>query len=262
MNSKTNISIFDFNLFIEMMRSAAKIVESAKLTIGTDCTTIYGCRGNLSRCELMTNAILAEEPVEICVASLATLNKILSTVQAIHKDDYSDFKMTIELPKLKFSSKKFKTSFQLQTEDVIEKWLSKKVEAQLVPELEFTTTSDIIRQLNSQSYISDKPDDLRICLDTDDTMEKNSLYATLRTVDNDLSTSMTLKFGIITNGKTSSERKLILDFEHLNLFNALQSDSIKIFLPQKYNMLVSKTLVSGKNDTFFNLNVYNALLKN
>ena len=262
MNSKTNIRIFDFNLFIEMMRSAAKIVESAKLTIGTDCTTIYGCRGNLSRCELMTNAILADEPTEICIASLVTLNKILSTVQAIHKDDYSDFKMTVELPKLKFSSKKFKTNFQLQTEDIIEKWLSKKVEAQLVPELEFTTTSDIIRQLNSQSYISDKPDDLRICLDVDESMEKNSLFATLRTADNDLSTSMTLKFGIITSGKTSPDRKLILDFEHLNLFNALQSDSIKIFLPQKYNMLVSKTNVSGKNDTFFNLNVYNALLKN
>ena len=61
-------------------------------------------------------------------------------------------------------------------------------------------------------------------------------------------------------GSGSSEEGL--DFEHLNLFNALQSDNIKIFLPQKYNMLVSKTTINGKNDTYFNLNVYNALLKN
>ena len=119
----------------------------------------------------------------------------------------------------------------------------------------------MIRRINSHSFIFESTDEVRIYLETNQDMEKNSLFATLGNKTTSLNNEMTLKFGIITAGKLDDSRKLILDMEHLNLFNSLQSNEIKIFLPKDFNMLVSKTRITGKNDTYFNINVYNALLK-
>ncbi len=115
---------------------------------------------------------------------------------------------------------------------------------------------------NAHSFICEKVEDLRIYFNLHDDMEKNTLFATLGNKESRLNTEMTFKFGIVNAGKLSPDRQLILDLEHLNLFNAIQANEIKIFLPEKYNMLVSKVKVLGKNDTYFNMNIYNALLKN
>lgn len=211
----------------------------------------------------MSNAITSDEEISIVIQRLDMFCKVLMSVKDIHQDDYSDFKFIVDLPKVLFESKKFKTKFQTQNEelDSIKKWFSTKVSTQLAPTFEFTTTSDLIKRINSHSFIFDKLDDVRIYLETKDDMEKNSVFATIGNKETDLSNEITLKFGIVTAGKIPNGAKLILDLEHLNMFNALQSNEIKIFLPEKFPMLVSKTIVQGKNGTFFKMNVYNALLK-
>lgn len=261
--SRKEIHVNDFNLFADVIKSATKIVESAKITVNENGVEIYGCRGKLTRCELSSDAITCDESVELTIESLGTFYKVLCTVCEIHKDDFLDFKFAVDMPKVLFESKKFKTKFQTQVEtvDAVAKWISTKITTQLVPEFEFTTTSDLIRRIGSHSFIFDKIDDLRVYLETKDDMEKNALFATLGNKTASLSNEMTLKFGIVTNGAIAKDRNLILDLEHLNLFNALPSNDIKIFLPKQYNMLVSKAKVNGKNGTYFNMNIYNALLK-
>lgn len=263
---KQNINILDFKLFSEVIKAGTKIVESAKLQFSENGLEIYGCRGNLTRCELITNAVYSNENISVCIGNLATFSKVLDTIISIHGDDFSDFNFYIDSPKICFESKKFKNKYQTQNEDVISKWISKKVEKLEVlneTEFEFTTTSDLIKRIISHSFIfeNSKQNELRIYLTLKNDMEKNSIYATLGNNENSLSNEITLKFGIVNFGTLPDNRKLILDLEHINLFNAIQSNEIKIILPKKYNMLISKTKILGKNDSYFNMNIYNALLK-
>ena len=94
----------------------------------------------------------------------------------------------------------------------------------------------------------------------DKDLEKNVLYATLGNETNNLNNSLTLKFGLVTFGSLD-DRKLVLDFERLNIFNMVPSNDMKIQLMDK-NVLVSKVVVNGKNGTVFNLTIYNSLRKN
>ncbi len=128
-----------------------------------------------------------------------------------------------------------------------------------MPVFEFNTTSDIIKQINSHSFIISDSSALRIYLSMDKTLEKNVLYATLGNETNSLNNSLTLKFGLVTFGALN-DRKLILDQERLNVFNILPSNDIKIQLMDK-NVLVSSVKTLGKNDTFLNLTIYNSLRK-
>ena len=64
----------------------------------------------------------------------------------------------------------------------------------------------------------------------------------------------------MTFGKLE-DRELIIDLDRLQLFNAVQSNEIKISLMDK-NVLVSKVRQTGKNDSYFSIVVYNSLLRN
>ena len=80
---------------------------------------------------------------------------------------------------------------------------------------------------------------------------------------------MTLKFGLVNfgslftkneDGLVIDERKIILDLDRLNIFNALQSSDIKFSL-MNLSILKSKTRVTGESKTFFDMVVYSSLLK-
>jgi len=98
--------------------------------------------------------------------------------------------------------------------------LSKKVEAEMKPVFEFTSTSDLIKRINSHSYVYQDNDKLRIYLETKDDMENNTLFATVGNKESELNNEITLKFGLVTfrslEGKT-----LTIDLERMNLFNAV-----------------------------------------
>lgn len=223
---------------------------------------MYGARNKIARCELESNAISASSPIEFSILDLSTFVKVLSTVSTIHENDFSDLKFIADLPFVRFESKKFKTKLSTCNEDVISKWVSKKIdESKFTPVFEFTTTSDWLRRVNSHSYIFPDPNCLKVYLETKDDMEKNTLFATLGNKETDLNNEMTLKCGLVTYGKLD-DRKIIIDLERLNLFNAFSSDSIKISL-MSLNVLVSKVKAVGKNDSaYLNMTVYNSILKN
>lgn len=74
---------------------------------------------------------------------------------------------------------------------------------------EFTTTSDLIKRVNSHQFIFNNPNDIRVYLETHEEMENNALFATIGNRSNNLNNEMTLKFGIVTSGKL--DRVLTLD---------------------------------------------------
>lgn len=121
---------------------------------------------------------------------------------------------------MRFQSKKFKTKLTTCNEDVIGKWLSKKVETEMKPVFEFTTTSDLIKRVNNHSYVFQDADKLRIYLETKDDMENNSLYATIGNKESELNNEIVLKFGLVTFGSLDG-KSLTIDLERMNLFNSI-----------------------------------------
>lgn len=89
-------------MFCEVIRSTAKIVDSAKLSIDENGLSIYGARARTARCEILSNSVFSGKPVQVCVLDLKLLDRVLTTVKDVHQDDYTDFKLIVELPFLKF----------------------------------------------------------------------------------------------------------------------------------------------------------------
>lgn len=257
--AKQQISINDFNLLCEVMKSAAKIVDSAKIIVGPQSLEIYGARDRIARCELVSNCIASSTQIEFCLESLVMFNKILQTIKDVHDGDYSELKFWFDSPFLRLESKKFKTKYGTCNEATIGKWVSKKVETVLNPVFEFTTTSDLIKRVNSHAFMFSDSKTVRVYVETRDDMETNSVFATLGNKETALNNEITTKLGLVTNGAIG-ERKIILDLERLNLFNAVQVPEIKISL-MNLNVLVSKAKLLGKSGSYFDLTIYNTLLK-
>lgn len=231
---------------------------------------VYGARARTARCEITTNAVVSENRAVFSIENLATFIKLLSTVKEVHNQDFSGLKFFVDMPFLRFESKKFKTKFSTCNEDIISKWVTTKITAQFTPVFEFVSSSDMIKRLNGQAFMFSSAKDMRIYLETKDDMENNAVFATVGNRETDLNNEVTLKFGLVSAGSLQKrdddglvveERRLILDFERLNLFNATQSDSIRFQLMDA-NCLVSKTNVAGRNGTFFNFDLYCTILKN
>ena len=259
MSNEKVITVNDFNLFYELMKSTTKIVDAAKLQISENGLAIYGARKPYARCELTTNAISSDENIEFCILDLNMFVKVLSTIKEVHENDYSDFKFSFMDEKVSFKSKKFKSKFQTQKENIIEKWLSTKISTQLNPVFEFTTTNDLIRRVRNHQFIFTDPAKMRIYLETKDDMENNTLFATAGNRQTTLNNEVTLKFGLVTYGSLNN-RTIILDIDRLNLFDAVTSNDIKVSLMDA-NVLVSDVKVNGKNDTYLNVKIYSSLLK-
>lgn len=268
--SRQQIEIRDFDLFHEVLKSAVKIVESAKFSIGQGGLEIYGARAKAARCEITSNAVVSKDPVEFSIENMQLFLKIVASVKDVHSGDYSGLKFFLDLPFVRFESKKFKTKFATCSESLISQWVSKKITADMTPVFEFTGTSDMIKRLNSHSFMFSNPKDVRVYIETKDDMENNAVFATLGNKETELNNELTLKFGLVNSGSlverdendlVVSERRIILDLERLNLFNAVQSDNIR-FAFMNLNCLVSRASITGADGTFFNLNIYSTVLKN
>ena len=120
---KIKIQVSDFNVFYDMMKSTAKIVEAAKFQINTAGLAIYGAaHDGIARCEIVTNAICVSPGVpdtEFIIENMANFVKLLGTVKDAHEDDFSDLGFFYAMPFVKFESKKIK--IKLTTCNEIEK---------------------------------------------------------------------------------------------------------------------------------------------
>ena len=262
---KIKIQVSDFNVFYDMMKSTAKIVEAAKFQINTAGLAIYGAaHDGIARCEIVTNAIcvsLGVPDTEFIIENMANFVKLLGTVKDAHEDDFYDLGFFYSMPFIKFESKKIKIKLTTCNEiEKVEKWISKKITTEMESKLEFTTTSDMISRINKHAYISSDPTSMRIYLGLQDDMEKNTLYASVGNRENDLNNEITLKFGLITSGSMDKGQVLILDPDRLNLFNVAASQDIKVVLTDR-GILKSKVKVLGKSGSFFDITLYTSPLK-
>ena len=260
MSEKKQILIRDFPLFTDVMKSTVKLVDSAKFLIDSNGLTIYGAREKLARCEISTNSIYSNDSISFSILDMGMFVKILSTIKDVHEKDFSDLKFTLDSPFVRFESKKFKTKVTTCNDDVISQWVSKKVETQLTPVFQFKTTPELIKRVNSHAFMFSDTGSVRIYMETKPDMEKNALYATLGNKESNLNNEITLKLGLVTFGAIPADRSIILDLDRLNLFNALPSDSLEISL-MNMNVLVGKSRLEGKNDSYFALTLYNTMLK-
>lgn len=91
-------------------------------------------------------------------------------------------------------------------------------------------------------------------------MENNSVFATLGDRSSSLNNELTLKLGLVTFGQIPENRNIIFDLERFNLLNVVESENIDVHL-MNYNVIVCKNRVQGKNDTFFDMNIYISMIK-
>lgn len=267
---KQHIVISDFDLFVEVLKSTAKIVESAKFLVEPDGFYIYGARSKIARCEISSNSIKSENSLAFSVENMQMFLRIVQSVKDIHDGDYSRLKFFLDGSFLRFESNKIKTKYATCNENIITAWISKKMEATFTPVFEFTTTSDLIKRINGHTFMFSDPKSVRVYLETKPDMENNAVFATIGNRETDLNNELTLKFGIVNAGSlierdekglVKNDRSIIVDLERLNLFNAVQSNNIKIRL-MNVNCLDCCTTIPGKDGTYFKLVIYSTILKN
>lgn len=255
------IKITDFNLFVDIVKSSMKVLDSAKFILSENGLEIYGARSNAARCEITSNSVFSDGSFSFCIEKMQVFHKILQTVKDIHENDYSALKMSYDCGAIVFKSPKFKNKFRTCSEDIIEKWVSKKIEAKMESLFAFTTSSEFIKRINGHSFIFSDPTSAKVYIETKDDMEANVVYSTLGDKSNSLNNEITMKFGLVTNGMIPDGRHIIIDLERLNLLNSIDSKQIDVQL-MNYNVLLSKTKLTGKNDSYFNMNTYISLIKN
>lgn len=259
--ARQQIDVKDFGLFVEVVRSAARLVESAKVGIGPGGLEIYGAHSNIARCELTSNAVSSASPVEFSVESLQMLLRVATSAKEAHEGgDMSSLRFFVDGPFVRFESKKIKTKMATVGEAVISRWVSKKITTEMRPVFEFVSNSEMIKKVNSHSFMFSSPKDARVYVETVPDMENNAVFATLGNRETDLNNEVTLKFGLVTSGALGDGRGIILDLERLNLFNAVQSGEIRFQL-MDLNCLVGRASLSGRDGAFFNMSVYSTLLK-
>lgn len=254
------ILINDFDLFIDAMKTTAKLVDAAKLIFSPAGLEVYGARSTAARVELTTNAVTSDSAFDFCIDKLSNLNRVLATAKEIHAGDFSGLKIEYTKPNLMLKSKKFKMKYSTCNEAAISKWVSSKIEAKMDSVFEFKTSSDLIKRANGHTFLFSSSDLVKVYLETRDDMEANTVFATLGDKRADIGKEITMKLGLVTFGSIPAGKSLVIDIERLNLFNCMQSDNIEICL-MDVGCLLSKTKVTGKNGSFFNAKVYSTILK-
>jgi len=252
-----NITIKDYNLLLDAIKSLTKMAESAKFNLSPNGLSIYG-KNKFARCEITTDSISSENEFFFCIKELSTFFRLLTSVKDIHEDDFTDVKMTFDGSFVRFSSKRFKNKYKTCHEEDISDSVSVKVTTPYTPKFEFTTTSDYIKRVNGHTFLFKDIDSLRIYINIDKEMENNAIYASLGNEANDLENDVSLKMGLLNFGAV--DERLIIDMDRLNIFNMLNSDEIRIQAMSEKKVLLCKTTKCGKNGSFFNLNVYVWLL--
>lgn len=256
---KNKLQVNDFKNFYQAVKSLSKMTNSAKFTINEIGVTVYG-KNSFSRGELFTNALTSKAETEFCILDLGMFLKVLQTVLDVHGEDLSEVNIVIDGPFFRINSNKFKTKLTTCKEDIISNFISAKVHTKLTSVLQFTTDSNAIKNINGHSFIFQDIASARIYLGNQEDLENNVLYATIGNNNSELNNSITLKLGYINFG-TLNGRKIILNFDILNLFNIVQSDSIVIDLMDK-NVLVYKIKTEGENGTYYEFTIYNSMLAN
>jgi len=253
--SKEKININDFNLFYDIVKSLKKMSNGIKFTVNDCGVTVYA-KNDYSKCELTSNSITSSNELSFCIGDLDVFLKLLTTLKDIYRDGgLEDVNMFYDKPFIRIESKKFKTKISTVEEGKIANSISTKVKSILTSQIDFTTSSSIIKSVCSHSYICNGSSMQRVYLSTDKEMENNVMIARIGNDENELENELSLELGLITNGEMD-DRKVILDFSRLEMLNMINSDEIKVTLAKERPVLITKTSKNGENGTFFNIDIY------
>lgn len=259
MSKKEELTINDFKLFLDSLKSFSKLANSCKISFNQNGFDIFG-KNSFARGELHSDSITSKSDISICISDLSMLIKLLNTANSIHCSDTAGLKVIIDLPFIKIESGKFKTKLTTCKEEIISSAISQQIKTELESVFEFTTSSDQIKAVNGHSFIFPDQESARIYLTSESSMENNVIYATIGNDSNDFNNSVTLKLGLINYGSIE-DKKIILNFDRLNLFNIINSDQIKVQLMNK-NVLLNTINVTGKNNSYYNFKIYCSMLNN
>ena len=231
MASKIKLNVGNFDLLVDALKAYSKVADCAKLEFSPEGMEISG-RNQVARCELSTNAVSSKTNETICIPELSTCLKLMESARTLSKEDLSDIELYLDYPFIRISSKRLKTKITACKEEIIASNVIPKMKAVLTPSMEFTTSTNLIKALNYHSFIFAKKEDAKIYLSEEPDMKKNTLFATIGNKMNDLSNAVTLEFGMINYG-TLGDRKLVMDYDRLNMLNLIPSESIKVQLMEK-----------------------------
>lgn len=267
--SAHKIDISDFPLFCEVVKSLGKMSDGVKFTV-TDCGLVVYAKNDYSKCEMTSNCISTSGgEFSFSIGNVGTLLKVMNTLNDLYRDDPAKISMSFDTPFLRFCSGKFKTKLATIDEDAIMNYIGTKVHTELTPLLEFTTSSQLIKNVNSHSFVFDDTGTARIYLTTEPDMQNNTMFATIGNESEDLSNSVTMELGLVNYGSLAEkdpssgldvQRKLVLDFNRLNILNMVQSDEIKVTVAKERPVLISNVRKVGGYGSFFNLNIYSFLM--
>lgn len=256
--AKEQIQIRDFELFYDIVKSLTKMAEGIKFIIDENGLVVYA-KNDYSKCNLSSNCVYSNTNVEFCIADLSTMVKIFTTVKDMYRDTYDSVKIFYEKPFLKIESGKFKTKVAACDEQRVSKFISTKIKTELTPKIEFTTSSNMIKTINSHSFIFQDSASARIYITTESDMQNNTIFATIGNENNELANSATLELGLINSGSLlkddGSAMKVIIDFNRLNILNMVPSDEIKVMIANERPVLVSKITKEGKNGSYFTVDI-------
>jgi hypothetical protein len=253
--SKEIIKINDFSLFFEIVNSINKMVDGVKCTINGFGLTICA-KNDFSKCEITSNSVTSDNEVSFCIRDINVLTKVLTTLKNIYGDEIEqNVNLYYDKPSIKIESKKFKTKLNTIDEDSIKNFISTKVKTELTSQIEFTTNSSFIRSINNYSFITSDKNSTRIYIESNPDMENNVIFARVGNESNETENYAVMELGLITSG-TMGDRKIILDFDRLNMLNILPSDEISVQIANERPVLISKVVKSGKNGSFLNINMY------
>lgn len=255
------ITVYDLKLLAEMIKAMKKVTPSAKFTASENGLAAY-VKNSFSRLVFNTNAAKSDSELSFCIADLGVLSNVLETAKQIVGTE-SSLSIEFDGQFLKFKAPKFRTKLITVVEDVIGNCVDKPISAALTPEFEMTTSSEIIKTINSNSFIFSDPSSARVYISMDpeiDKEDKNTVYAEVTNKSSDFNNSIKTKFGLVNFGELKDE--IIIDFQRLNVFNLANSKEIKIQkLGNGINALTSSIVVFDGQEMFYKISVLNSTLK-
>ena len=264
----TTLQVGDFELFSLTIRALARLVPSAKFVVGENGYKIFS-KNSFARIETYSTVLktpTGSPELSFCINDLTKLNKVLSSIS--REFDGEEVKLSIKVSdkNLSFESSKIKVKLVTVREETIENYIVQNaISTPLTPTFTFYTRSELIKNVNSNSFMFSDVDNIRIYLcDNLENMDNNMVYAKMSSVNSGFSNEIISKLGYITFGKIG-DRNIIIDSERLAAFNIIDSDSIEISLMDK-PFLVSKiheeATKGGIIKDTLDINIYSSIRKN
>lgn len=253
----TLVNVGDFDLFSTTIKALSKLVPAAQFVINEDGYRIFS-KNSFARIETYSSVLYTNNDTEVsfCINDLTKLNKVLSSIKREFGNDTIKINIKVSDKQISFESSKIKAKLITVREETIETYIVQTaVQTQLTPVFKFYTTSELIRNMNSNSFLFSDLDNIRIYLcNKQHDMDNNVLYAKMASVNGAFSNEIISKLGYITLGSLPDEKQIIIDSERLSAFNLLESDNIEISLMDK-PFLVSTLYKESEGSVKHNLRI-------